>query len=98
VIREKRASPGGLSVLSGMDTTTTRRPTTLRARLIAEGALDPADPFAGDDLLWADEDWAAPDDGSWSMLALGLLFSVVLSALAWLLLAGSVFFLYRLAG
>jgi hypothetical protein len=79
-----------------MDTTTTRRPTTLRARLIAEGALDADDPFAGDDLLWADEDWAAPDDGSWSTFTHGLLFAVVLSALAWLLAAGSVFFLYRL--
>jgi hypothetical protein len=79
-----------------MTTTTPGRPATLRARLIAEGALDADDPFAGDDLLWADEDWAAPDDGSWSTFAHGMLLAVVLSVLAWLLLAGSVVFLSRL--
>ena len=91
-----------------MDNTSTRA-TTLRARLIAEGAvparpgfdsaLDADDPFAGDDVLWADEDWAdwaAADDGSWLMFSYGLMVAVVLSALAWLAVAGSVFLVYRL--
>lgn len=69
----------------------------MRARLSAERSLDADDPFAGDDLLWVDKDWAVPDDGSWSTFAHGLLLAVVLSALAWLLVAGSLVFLYRLA-
>jgi hypothetical protein len=89
---------------------TATRPTTLRARLIAEGAvparpgLDPAldadDPFAGDDILWAEEDWPAnwsADDGSWLMFSYGLTVAVLISALVWLLLAGSVFLVYRIA-
>ncbi|MDX6422791.1 MAG: hypothetical protein QOI67_262 [Gaiellaceae bacterium] len=88
---------------------TTTRATTLRARLIAEGviparagldapALDADDPFAGDDILWAEEDWArwTPDDGSWLTFSYGLTIAVVLSALIWVALAGSVFFVYRI--
>ena len=92
-----------------MENTATRRPTTLRARLIAEGAvhprpgfdtaLDADDPFAGDDLLWADEDWpsdwSSADDGSWLMFSYGLMVAVLVSALVWLLLAGAVFLVYR---
>jgi hypothetical protein len=80
-----------------MDITTAARPTTLRARLIAEGALDADDPFAGDDLLWADDDWSSLDDGSWLAFPYGLMVAVVLSALVWLLLAGAFFLLYRFA-
>ena len=80
-----------------MDITTAKRPTTLRARLIAEGALDADDPFAGDDLLWADDDWSSADDGSWLAFPYGLMVAVVLSSLVWLLLAGSVFLVYRFA-
>lgn len=91
-----------------MNTTTPARPTTLRARLIADGAvkprpgfdtdaLDADDPFAGDDVLWADEDWSTGDDGSWLTFSYGLMVAVVLSALVWLLLAGSLFFVYRFA-
>jgi hypothetical protein len=91
--------------------TTTKRATTLRARLIAEGvippragfdvpALDPDDPFAGDDLLWAEEDlagWTA-DDGSWLTFSYGLTFAVIASALLWLAIAGSAFFVYQFLG
>lgn len=91
-----------------MNITTAKRPTTLRARLIAEGAvaphpgfdtgaLDADDPFAGDDILWADDDWSTADDGSWLTFSYGLMVAVVLSTLVWLLLAGSVFLVYRLA-
>lgn len=80
-----------------MDITTAKRPTTLRARLIAESALDADDPFAGDDLLWADDDWSGADDGSWLAFPYGLMVAVVLSSLVWLLLAGSVFLVYRFA-
>ena len=90
-----------------MNTITPARPTTLRARLIADGAvkprpgfdtnaLDADDPFAGDDVLWADEDWSG-DDGSWLTFSYGLMVAVVLSALVWLLLAGSLFLVYRFA-
>jgi hypothetical protein len=88
---------------------TTKRATTLRARLIAEGviapragfdvpALDPNDPFAGDDILWAEEDWDhwAADDGSWLTFSYGLTLAVIASAFLWLAIAGSVFFVYRL--
>jgi len=91
-----------------MNTITPARPTTLRARLIADGAvkprpgfdtdaLDSDDPFAGDDVLWADEDWSTEDDGSWLAFSYGLMVAVVLSSLVWLLLAGSLFLVYRLA-
>jgi hypothetical protein len=88
---------------------TLKRATTLRARLIAEGvippragfdvpALDADDPFAGDDILWAEEDWAqrAADDGSWLAFSYGLTLAVFASALLWLAIAGSVFFVYRI--
>jgi len=87
---------------------TVKRATTLRTRLIAEGvippragfdvpALDADDPFAGDDILWAEEDWAqwGADDGSWLTFSYGLTFAVFASALLWLAIAGSVFFVYR---
>jgi len=88
---------------------TATRANTLRARLLAEGlippragfdvpALDPDDPFAGDDILWAEEDSAgsAGDDGSWLLFSYGLTFAVIASALLWLAIAGSVFFVYQL--
>jgi hypothetical protein len=100
------ASSAGLSVLSGMNTTAAH-PTTLRARLIAEGAvearpgfdtaLDADDPFAGDDILWADEDLPQTDDASWLWFFHGLLIAAVLSAVAWLAVAGTLYFAYRLA-
>jgi hypothetical protein len=91
-----------------MDTTT---PTTLRARLIANAAADERtarkaagssmlghDPFAGDDILWAEEDWADhaamhEDAGLrfWSGLMLGL----AVSAVAWFALAGFTYLAYR---
>jgi hypothetical protein len=87
---------------------TAQMATTLRARLIAEGvipphagfdvpALDPDDPFAGDDLLWAEEDWdrLAADDGSWLTFSYGLTLAVIASAFLWLAITGSVFFVYR---
>ncbi len=88
---------------------TAQKATTLRARLIAAGVippragfdvpgLDPDDPFAGDDLLWAEEDragWAA-DDGSWLTFSYGLMLAVIASAFLWLAITGSVFFVYRL--
>ena len=61
-------------------------------------ALDPTDPFAGDDILWAEEDWDhwAADDGSWLTFSYGLTLAVIASAFLWLAIAGSVFFVYRL--
>jgi hypothetical protein len=92
-----------------MDTTTTLA-TTLRDRLVASGAvemrprlgstsLDAADPFAGDDILWADEDWAgwrSAEDDSSERFAYGMMVAFVVSALAWLAVAGSAFLVYRL--
>lgn len=87
-------------------TTTSRgRPTTLRARLIASGAvaarpgfdstsLDPDDPFAGDDILWADEDWAPADEESRLRSSYGTMVALVLSAVGWIAVAGSVFLVY----
>jgi hypothetical protein len=72
--------------------------TTLRERLIANSAIDD-DPFAGDDVLWADEDWAAharlnEDVGLrfWS----GLLLGFAVSAIVWFALAGSAYLIHRL--
>lgn len=92
-----------------MDTTTT--PTTLRARLIANAAFEtrtarmPAgsiapedDPFAGDDILWADEDWAdhaAMDEDAGLRFCSGLLLGLAASAVGWLALAGSAYLVYR---
>jgi hypothetical protein len=90
--------------------TTTAPSTTLRTRLIASGAveqrpvldptaLDADDPFAGDDILWADEDWTSrtsADDDSSLRFAYGMILALAVSALAWLAVAGSVFLAYRL--
>jgi hypothetical protein len=77
---------------------TNTAPTTLRERLIANSAILDDDPFAGDDVLWADEDWAAhatlnEDVGLrfWS----GLLLGFAVSAIGWFALAGSAYLVYR---
>jgi hypothetical protein len=91
---------------------TTRTPTTLRARLIANSAVKereawaPAgsstfddDPFAGDDILWADEDWtahAAMDEESGLRFCFGLLVGLAVSAAGWVALVGSAYLAYRL--
>jgi hypothetical protein len=93
-----------------MDTMPT--PTTLRARLMANSAVDqrtariPAgssapedDPFAGDDILWADEDWAAhaaTDEDDELRLCFGLMVGLAVTAIAWLALGGSSYLVYRL--
>jgi hypothetical protein len=93
-----------------MDTMT--RPTTLRTRLIANSvareraAWMPAgtsteedDPFAGDDILWAEEDWvdhAAVDEGVGLRFFSGLLAGFAVSAVLWLGLAGSAYLAYRI--
>jgi hypothetical protein len=91
---------------------TTRTPTTLRARLIANSAVKereawaPAgsstfddDPFAGDDILWADEDWTAHgamDESSGLRFGFGLMVGLAVSAAGWIALVGSAYLAYRL--
>jgi hypothetical protein len=92
-----------------MDTMT--RPTTLRTRLIANSvakeraAWMPAgssteadDPFAGDDILWAEEDWAdhaAMDEDAGVRFFSGLIAGLAVSAVGWLGLVGSAYLAYR---
>jgi hypothetical protein len=84
-------------------------PTTLRARLMANSAIEqrtariPAgssapedDPFAGDDILWADEDWAdhaATDEDDGLRFCFGLMVGLAVSAVGWLAVVGSVYLL-----
>ena len=105
-----RASLAGLSLLSGMETNTTS--TTLRSRLVASSVVEAPtvwtpdgpiafddDPFAGDDILWADEDWAdqtgAADDDPLGF-GYGLLIGLAVSAVTWVALVGSAYLAYQI--
>jgi hypothetical protein len=79
-----------------METNTAQ--TTLRARLIANSAIVDDDPFAGDDILWADDDWpghATMDENVGLRFWSGLLLGFGVSAIGWFALAGSAYLVYR---
>jgi hypothetical protein len=88
----------------------TGTPSTLRERLMANratattlpvGSGAPAldDPFAGEDELWADEDWAhwiADEDESGKRFFSGLIVGAALAAVGWFALASAAILAYRL--
>jgi hypothetical protein len=94
-----------------METNTTTV-TTLRSRLVASSVVEAPtvwtpdgpiafddDPFAGDDVLWADEDWAdqtaATDDDDPLAFCYGLVVGLAVSAVTWVALVGSAYLAYQ---